>query len=246
MPKYREDKDLEILKDADNEMLGILVDYLTHDRDGGKWFTERLSKNEEFLAAKGDYQQVWQLIAAELQLFGGDTIANMIRGEGVLYREVLTDVCKKAHVKIDLGDNVEIDIIEKALIARIFENSWAAMTPDEKREVKEDLKIDLDENDSVSLTTILEGISKGYFSYQVSMLIASSFANAVLGTNIALLAGFAGAVGASRLIGALAGPIGIAVTSIFTIPMISGPAYRVTLPAVVQVAAIRQQLKQKI
>lgn len=240
MPKYREDSDLEVLKIADNQMLGILVEYLTQNRDGDKWLTEQLTSNPEFIAANGDYQKVWQLIAEELQLFGGNTIANMIRGKGVLYREILIDVCEKVKVKTDY--NVPIVEIENALIAKIFANSWDAMTSDERNELKKDLKLDPTQDDALTLEAIKTGIAKGYFSYQVSMLIASSFANAVLGTNIALLAGFAGAVGASRLIGSLAGPLGVLITSMLTLPMISGPAYRVTLPAVIQVAAIRQQL----
>lgn len=243
MPKYREDSDLEVLKLADNQMLGILVDYLTHNRDGDKWLTEQLTSNPEFIAANGDYQKVWQLIAEELQLFGGNTVANMIRGEGVLYREILIDVCEKVGVKTDY--NVPIVEIENALIAKVFANSWEKMTDDERNEIKKDLQLNSADNDTISLQAIEAGIAKGHFSYQVSMLIASSFANAVLGTNIALLAGFAGAVGASRLIGALAGPLGVLITSIFTVPMLSGPAYRVTLPAVIQVAAIRQQLLNK-
>lgn len=243
MPKYREDSDLEVLKLADNQMLGILVDYLTHNRDGDKWLTEQLTSNPEFIAAKGDYQSVWQLIAEELQLFGGNTLANMVRGEGVLYREILVDVCEKAKVKTDY--NVPIVEIENALVAKIFSNAWVSMTEDERTEIKKDFNLDLSADDTVSLETIMNGVAKGHFSYQVSTLIASSFANAVLGTNVALLAGFAGAVGASRSVGALAGPIGILISSIFTVPMLSGPAYRVTLPAVIQVAAIRQQLLNK-
>lgn len=241
MPKYRTDSDLEILQHADNEMLAVLVDYLTHNRDGGRWLTEQLTGNEAFIKSNGNYQDVWQLIAAELQYFGGDTLANAVRGQGVLYRDILNDVCHKVGMKIE-DSMITTEELEKALIIKVFKNSWKSMTSDEKASVKTELNIDLDKSDDISLEVITDGISHGYFSYQVSMLIASSFANAILGTNIAILAGAAGAIGASRLIGALAGPLGIIVTTLLTLPMLSGPAYRVTLPAVIQVAAIRQQL----
>jgi uncharacterized protein YaaW (UPF0174 family) len=41
------------------------------------------------------YKNSWKAIAAEIQLFGGDTVANLFRGKGVMYREVLEDVAKK-------------------------------------------------------------------------------------------------------------------------------------------------------
>ncbi|HGD3788905.1 TPA: hypothetical protein ACI4K1_002305 [Enterobacter roggenkampii] len=37
----------------------------------------------------------------------------------------------------------------------------------------------------------------------------------------------------------------MAITALLTIPAISGPAFRVTLPAVVQIAAMRQQMLNK-
>lgn len=243
MVKYRVDSDLEVLQHANNEMLAVLVDYLTHDRDGGKWLTEQLTKNPEFIKSEGDYRTVWPLIAAELQHFGGDTIANAVRGQGVLYHEILHDVCHK--VGVDSEGVLETDQLEKRLIAAVFKNSWRSMSSVEKNRLKAEFAIESHDTDEQTLAAIVAGISHGYFSYEVSMLVASSFANAVLGTNIALLAGAAATIGASRLIGAIAGPIGLAMTTIFTLPMISGPAYRVTLPAVIQVAAIRQQLAQE-
>ncbi|HED1572153.1 TPA: DUF3944 domain-containing protein [Morganella morganii] len=89
---YRNDKDLELLRYADNEMLSILVKYLTIDKDGTTRFTETLTGDKQFKAAQGNYQQVWQLIAGELQHFGGDTLVNLFRRSGVKYREILIDV----------------------------------------------------------------------------------------------------------------------------------------------------------
>jgi hypothetical protein len=51
-----------------------------------------------------------------------------------------------------------------------------------------------------------------------------------------------GVGGASRALGAVLGPIGWAVTGLWTLADLSAPAYRVTVPCVVQVAYIRQKL----
>ncbi len=75
-------------------------------------------------------------------------------------------------------------------------------------------------------------------SYQVAMIVANAVAKALLGRGLTLAAN----AGLARAIGVFAGPIGIAITVLLTIPAISGPAFRVTLPAVVQIAAMRQQM----
>ncbi|HAZ75049.1 MAG TPA: DUF3944 domain-containing protein [Enterobacteriaceae bacterium] len=238
--KFRTDKDLELLRYADNDMLDVLVNYLTKDKDGSERLTESLTGNEEFKAARGNYRQVWKLIGAELQHFGGDTFVNLFRGSGVLYREILTDVCKKLSVKTDFG--ADIVSIEQALLAKLFADSWEKMSEAERQAIRKQLKIDGSLTSGAALTAIISAIRLGGFmSYQVAMIVANAVAKALLGRGLALAAN----AGLARIIGIFAGPVGIAITALLTIPAISGPAFRVTLPAVVQIAAMRQQLLKK-
>ncbi|MEZ8353191.1 DUF3944 domain-containing protein [Vibrio splendidus] len=235
---YRKDKDLEpLLRYADNEMLGVLVKYLTTDKDGKTRYAETLTSDKQFKAAKDNYQQVWQLIAGELQHFGGDTLVNLFRRSGVEYREILTDVCKKLKIKTDYkADTVKI---EQALLAKLFADSWEKMSDSERDALREELKIDASLTSSAALTAIIAAIRMGGFmSYQVAMIVANAVAKALLGRGLTLAAN----AGLARAIGVFAGPIGIAITVLLTIPAISGPAFRVTLPAVVQIAAMRQQM----
>ncbi|PMM07178.1 ubiquinol-cytochrome C chaperone [Vibrio splendidus] len=235
---YKKDKDLEpLLRYADNEMLGVLVKYLTTDKDGKTRYAETLTSDKQFKAAKDNYQQVWQLIAGELQHFGGDTLVNLFRRSGVEYREILTDVCKKLKIKTDYkADTVKI---EQALLAKLFADSWEKMSDSERDALREELKIDASLTSSAALTAIIAAIRMGGFmSYQVAMIVANAVAKALLGRGLTLAAN----AGLARAIGVFAGPIGIAITVLLTIPAISGPAFRVTLPAVVQIAAMRQQM----
>ena len=48
-----------------------------------------------------------------------------------------------------------------------------------------------------------------------------------------------------RRISAFAGPVGWAITAAWTAYDVAGPAYRVTIPAVIQVAFLRQQYINK-
>nr|WP_314521739.1 DUF3944 domain-containing protein [uncultured Lelliottia sp.] len=77
MGKFRADKDLELLRYSDNEMLEVLVKYLTTDKDGSTRYTESLTGEKAFQDVGKDYRQAWQLIGAELQHFGGDTLVNL-------------------------------------------------------------------------------------------------------------------------------------------------------------------------
>lgn len=240
MGKFRADKDLELLRYSDNEMLEVLVKYLTTDKDGSTRYTESLTGEKAFQAVGKDYKQAWQLIGAELQHFGGDTFVNLFRGNGVMYKEILTDVCKKLSVKTNFS--AEVVDIEQALLAKLFSDSWEKMSEEERKKIRSELKIDGNLASSAALTSIIAAIRMGGFmSYQVAMIVANAVARAVLGRGLTLAAN----AGLARMIGVFAGPIGIAITALLTIPAISGPAFRVTLPAVVQIAAMRQQMLNK-
>ena len=77
---YRYDSDLEFLGQMESEELGDLVYCLTHDRDGSVRLTEELTMNELYKQHHPDHKQYWELIAAEVQCFGANTFATMLRG----------------------------------------------------------------------------------------------------------------------------------------------------------------------
>ena len=85
--KYRDDEDLAFLQYCNEEDLKILCRYLTHDKNGEERVAGELVKDERFTRLNGhpdQYIRSWQLIAAELQLFGGDSLVNILRGYGSL------------------------------------------------------------------------------------------------------------------------------------------------------------------
>lgn len=237
---YKEDTDLELLRYADNEMLEVLVQHFIFDKDGKTRNSESLSGNKEFIDAKGDYRKVWQPIAAELQHFGGDTLVNLVRRSGVSYREILIDVCKRIKVKTDY--KAETINIEQAMFAKLIETSWKEMSDEEKAALQKMLKVDPKLAGPGAMAAIIAVINMGGFaSYQVAMIVANSIAKMIMGKGLQLAAN----AGLARVIGVLSGPIGLAITAVFSVPAITGPAFRVTLPAVIQVAVIRQQLENK-
>lgn len=138
--KYREDKGLAVLALADDGDIDRLADLLTHDEtDGNLRLAQELLDESDFKKARagGRSGDAWQLVAAELQAFGGDGVANRIRSikgdhTGVPYQVILEDIAK--HVGTDLKriDGVlacEAALIQKMLLERYFPESGASVSP---------------------------------------------------------------------------------------------------------------------
>ncbi|PRM91443.1 hypothetical protein CJ672_09495 [Arcobacter cryaerophilus gv. occultus] len=106
--KYIEDKDLNFLKNINSSDLDNLVKILTNTK------TEELTKRDIYKEFYPEHNHYWEEIASELQYFGGNSIANVFRQKGVLYAEILEDVCKTLGVKIE--KNLSIEDIEKKLL----------------------------------------------------------------------------------------------------------------------------------
>jgi len=77
----------------------------------------------------------------------------------------------------------------------------------------------------------------GFKSYQLTLVVVNGVMKALLGRGLS----FAGNAALTRTMSILTGPIGWAITGIWTAVDIAGPAYRVTIPAVIQVAVLRQK-----
>lgn len=106
--KYIEDKDLNFLKNLKSSDLNNLVKILINTK------TEELTKRDIYKEFYPEHNHYWEEIASELQYFGGNTIANIFRQKGVLYDEILRDVCKTIGVTIE--KNLSINDIERKLL----------------------------------------------------------------------------------------------------------------------------------
>lgn len=177
-------------------------------------------------------------IAAEIQKFGGNTIANLLRGGyGVPYKEVATDVAKRLKAPHRYDDDVAT--IEMSILTKILEKAYENMSEEEKRKLLEILGI-LESNrmpKSLPVMTIQALIkASGFKAYQIAVIVANAIAKKILGRGLSLAANAM----LTKSMSIFAGPIGWAITGLWTILSIAGPAYRVTIPCVIQVALIRQ------
>ena len=229
-----------LLKRASNDDLEPLVEYLTNP------VTEELSGKEVYQTHYPNHKKYVEAIESELRLFGGNTIANVFRGEGPPYDEIVRDVAKK--LKVDFYDSDSIEKIEIRMLLKILDQSYEKMSDAERRKLvklfKDSGVENVDFSSGVPIATIMAqiaGKSGGFATYQLAVIVANEISKIVLKKGLS--------VGANQLltrsIGIALGPIGWAVSGIWTAITIASPAYRVTIPCVLHIAYIRQKLKQK-
>lgn len=236
---YRPDPDLQFLSRCSDSDLNDLVYCLTHDKDGEVRFTEELTMSDIYKKFYPRHSMYWENIAAELQCFGANSVMTIFRGgKGVLYKEILCDVCTKMKVKFDKESDVIT--IEQQLLEKFLANALERMSPTEITDLAK--SIGLNDTTNITKQVLLGSVQAlfragGFKSYQATLMLTNAILKAIVGRGLS----FASNATLARTLGILTGPIGLTVTSIWTVMDIASPAYRVTIPAVVQVAALRQQ-----
>lgn len=159
-------------------------------------------------------------------------------GKGVLYKEVLCDVCEK--MKVNFNKDAKTETIENNLLMKIMTDALESMSPEQIKELGTDLGIKNTSGlTSQTLTAGFQAIFKagGFKSYQLTAIIVNQVMKALIGRGLS----FAANGTLMRTMSVLAGPIGWAITGLWTAVDIGSTAYRVTIPAVIQVAFLRSQ-----
>ncbi|QHE87224.1 ubiquinol-cytochrome C chaperone family protein [Hydrogenophaga sp. BPS33] len=237
-----------LLSVADSEDLALLADYISDNGSGRLSLSNDACKrltacSNHKLFTPGDRS----LVANEILLFGGNSIANVYRGffkksadnagatATIDYAELVSDVAKK--VDASFGEGASVPEIEDAILLRIFKQAFDKMPEAERKKVLEEL--------GVTSFGALRGVGAGaVVSAALSMAslnVASSVASAVSAQVLGRAAMTSASLVGSRGLAAIAGPVGIAVATLWTLADLSSPAYRVTLPCVVQVAYMRKR-----
>ena len=238
---YRYDSALEFLGQCTSKDLGDLVYCITHDKDGSARLTEELTATAVYKRHNPDHHQYWELIAAEIQCFGANSFATIFRGgKGVPYKEVLIDVCEK--MKVNFNKESSVEVIEQNLLMKILKDSLEKMSTAEVRQLAESLGVK--NFNVVTAETLVGGFQTifkmgGFKSYQLTVIIVNAVMKALIGRGLS----FAATGTLMRAASVLTGPIGWAITGIWTAVDLAGTAYRVTIPAVIQVAFLRQKIK---
>ena len=228
---YRKDEDLEFLAKCSNEDLEPLVEILIKDKDGKTRYTEELTKSKKYMYYSPDHQKYWEDIAAEIQTFGANTIATILRfGKGVTYKEILCDVCKD--LKVNFNEKSSTSAIEKNLLDKVYTQAIEELSNEELKKLADAVDIPTI-NLSHQATVAAVQYALMQMPYFVLQRMLINVIPMTIGRNLLL----------SRLIGVAAGPIGWALTGAWTAFDLAGAAKRVTVPAVIQVAVLRKKYR---
>lgn len=232
------DDDLKFLAKCHNDDLKVLTDYLTTDKDGKERITEGLTSTEAYKICYPDnLNDIWDDVAHELQLFGGNTLLNIFRGHGVPYREILIDACKK--MKVNFNKDARIEFIEDSLLRKCLEDSIENMSAEELQQLVQTMNIKTANYSKEAMIVALQVAIRtgGFTPYKIAVVVANAVCRALLGRGLAIATNAA----LTRYMAIFAGPIGWLLTVIWTAVDIAGPAYRVTIPCCIQIAYMRRR-----
>ncbi|QHF44370.1 hypothetical protein PspS35_11505 [Pseudomonas sp. S35] len=235
-----QDPDLaEVLMSASADDIGLLIDVITDNGKGrislSSTVCRQLTSARE--CAITDFER--GLVAEELMRFGGNSLMNVFRGgSGVPYKELLGDVASHIGVgKSGLGDCAKM---EMAIITKVVEQSVGRMSDEDKATFFESVgasyRPGMGPGALASLITSLS--ASGLTSYRLAAIVASATMSSLVGRGVML----AGSAGLGRGLAVLAGPVGWAITGLWTAFDLASPAYRVTVPCVIQIGHMRQKM----
>ncbi len=203
---------------------------------------EKLTDTDAYLRNYPDnMRNMWREIANELQRYGGNTFANCCRGYGVPYREIVRDVCKK--MRVDYSEHEAIEAVEERLLRKMFADAVGRMDTKELGELAAALEIptkDLQKQCTLAAVQLL--IRKGgeVFASKIALYTANMVSRMMLGHGL----WFAGRNTLGKVASVFSGPFGWALTAGWTAYDLSSPAYRVTIPCVIQIAYMRSVYNQ--
>ena len=222
-----------VLAKATNEDLQYLVEIIN------KTITNSLESDELYKKYNPDHKKYVNVIASEIRAFGGNTIANAFRGgKGPEYKEIVCDVADK--LKAPYRKENPIEKIEDSILETVLTQALEKMSESEKQKLLKEFGDVVNYSLTGSaLTTAFITIFRagGVRSYCIVLAIVNALTKLVLGRAL----GLAGSIATLQITSLLAGPLALAISAVWTLVDIAGPATRVTIPAVIYVAMLRKK-----
>ena len=230
------DKDLRFLSSCENEDLRVLCDILTHDRLGNIRITEQLTSTDEYNRSyPEDMLFLVPQISNELLKYGSNTLATFWHNEPDSYETVLRRVCKQMDVRT----------MEQDSVAKMEHNLLTTLCQDTLNKMSErELRLLANENGIPDKTLTRQALTAALLmAVRTSRAVLTRIAARVIQYIVEIITvrgvATAGIETATRAVGGVLGPIGWIALGAWTVYDISSPAYRVCVPAVLQVAYMR-------
>lgn len=200
-----------------------------------------------YVAHSPNHEMYSDEIAAEIQNFGGNTIANRIRGHGRPYRDIVRWSAKKLKVRHE--DTATISEIEIAILTKQeqkLEMAYQKMNDEQRTHFLKDMQIGTGCGIPTSLTiqsiqTMIR--SQGFRPYIWLVKNSNWLWRVLTGAGLSLAKN---KLSTKMLSWILAPEVGIAVTVLDVVRFAAGPARRVLIPCVIHIATMRQQRLRRL
>ncbi|HBN5712672.1 hypothetical protein Q4R38_09950 [Morganella morganii] len=236
----------ELLKNASPNQLNMLVDIVT---DKGKGRVSLNNDVKELLMRQKNDNTLHlstQLLAREICNFGGNTLVNLVRTGTIDYCEVVKDVAKKLGAKVPKSTNlIEIEelVIRKAL-EKILQDKTSS-TSLEQLCIQHGVEFDHYILEKLKQQGDISALAYSILCYAGPYAISNVLTAALMsgsgiaqGATLAMMGATTTTVARSTM---LLNPVIAVLSATWLTYDLSGPAYRVTIPAVICIAAIRQE-----
>lgn len=232
---YYDENLTSVLSFASNADLEPLVEYIVKAS-----ISETLTINDLYKKYTPNHKKYVEVIEREIREFGGNTFINIFRGNGPKYFEIVSDVADKLGANYNKESSIEE--VESAILMRIMSQAWEKMTDEERQFFLKEMGLGFGIGSlpkAIPIAALQIAIkTSGFLAYKLAVIVANAIARQILGRGLTLGANAA----LTRGIAVFVGPIGWVITGIWTLLDLAGPAYRVTIPCVVHIAMLRQQL----
>ncbi len=178
----------------------------------------------------------------EIRHNGGNTFANLIRGNGVEYDEIVRDVAKHLKVNFNSQKPPDTDFLELEIIKKMITDEFSKMDPAQQKEVLASLgaeNMDLLKVSPVVLAGLLAANLSGFAIFRLSAIAANAIARFILGRGLT----FGANTLLTRSLAVATGPVGWVLGTAWMAVDLAGPAYRITVPSVIHIALLRQKYR---
>jgi uncharacterized protein YaaW (UPF0174 family) len=182
-------------------------------------------------ANKDDLTRVPEVVGEYLLRAGGHSAMNWWRGGGPDYARVVADVCDKVGVRLS-SPAQNPRVMEVLYLKKLMDKALSGLSDEEKADLLDKMKQAAGR--PVSFDDLVKG---GTLIGLLMPLIFTAIAQQTVARGVAAGAG----VVLGRLAAGVAGPIGLVAGTIWLASDFAGPSYRATIPAVAQVAMLRQR-----
>ena len=227
-----------LLEVARVEDLSVLADYITDSGEGRVSLDNDICSRLVDASRQGSFggpERV--LIGREVLLYGGNSVANAFRSlwsaassgsreSTITYRELVHDVAKQ----IGAGVHTEADVraAERAILLTLFRKSLDTLGKKDREAAL--AAVGASERAIAAAGPALAAVSAA----AIGAMVAGGLAQQTLGRTL-----FFAAPTLVPSIAAFAGPVGIMLGGLWSVAGLASPAYRITIPCVVQLAHMR-------